>query len=244
VQDAILTRPESPEIVEFGTIIDGGATLTALDNGYRLSIPQLRIDVVLPSNGSPVSVAAMNTALANIQGNLSLTVSHHTHFAGGFWIYQASDPRADSVLTPFIFGYRTPVNAIPNTGTATYAAAGGLAGIVFVRRPSGGVGVAELEGDISLTANFAQARLTGSATNVIARDEQNTTSSWNSFSVDAMITTAVSSTPATPFALKSGADGRIGGYFFGPNLDSVGAVWSLGNGDESGAAYGVIGAEK
>jgi hypothetical protein len=242
------------EVTELGAITSRGATLTARNNGYQLAIPGLGIDVVLPGNGSSVPVSGVSPVLANISGSLRLGVATDSYFGGGLWFFQPSDANSASVLAPFIFGYRTPPGTFPRIGTAIYSAIGGLIGIVFVRSNSGGIGAADLEGDVSLTANFANSRITGTATNIIATDSENRTSNWNGFSIDASIrgsdpkdfegSTITSSAPATTYALQSGAAGRVGGYLFGPSMETIGAVWSLGNSDNSGAAYGLIGADR
>lgn len=259
VQDAVAIEPISLSILELDAVIGRGATLTARSNGYELAIPALGIDAVLPGDGSSVPVVGASSAIFNVSGSLSLGVSLHNYMAGGLWVYEAADPQADfsAVFAPFITGYPTPVKFMPVIGTGAYTATLGVDGIVFVRTASG-ASAATLMGDISLNANFSTGSITGAVSEVVASDSTtNNTSDWNAFSISASIsglnctdrncfsgTTATSSTPNTKFALNGSSVGRIIGYFFGPDLGSVGAVWSLGNSDNSGAAYGIIGSDR
>jgi hypothetical protein len=229
VQDAVALRPATLEIGEASSVTNGGATLTVRNNGYELAIPSLGIDTVLAGDGSSVPVSAQNTVVADVKGTLSLGIFLHQYVGGGLWIYKATDTQASTsaVFSPFIFGYSTPKSAIPLVGTANYTAPGGL-------------------------DSFAAGSVTGSATNILAYDSNNNTSGWNDVSINANIRavpdfqgkTAAASAPGTAFALKTNAVGNILGYFFGPNLDSIGAVWSLGNTDDSGAAYGLVGSDR
>lgn len=135
---------------------------------------------------------------------------------------------------------------MPTTGTATYAQTGGVAGAAFAGSGSSTV-EATVSGDASLTANFGTGAVTGTFTNTSAYS-QGTFTPWNNVSVDANIavgpntfsgSTAVTSAPGGTFTLKNGAVGHINGGFYGPGANELGAVWTLSNGDGSGAANGV-----
>lgn len=54
--------------------------------------------------------------------------------------------------------------------------------------------------------------------------------------------TGVNSIPPGLYSLNGSASGYVDGFFYGPSVDEIGAVWSLGNTDNSGAAYGVVAA--
>lgn len=228
--------------------IGSAATITVETNGYELSIPGLGIDTVLPGDGSSVPVTASTLSYGSSTGKLSLGIELHNYMAGGAWVFTSTDSQATLQFgfAPFVTGYVTPF--IPIIGVATYAATGGLSGFAFVRAASGVVG--DLSGDVSLSANFGTNTLTGTATNIVATDINNNTSAWNDLAFNATFnhssaiggTTSAASAPGTEFALQSKSFGFLGGNFFGPSLDSIGAVWSLGNSDNSGAAYGIIGA--
>jgi hypothetical protein len=56
--------------------------------------------------------------------------------------------------------------------------------------------------------------------------------------------TAANSAPGNSLSLKATAVGAITGGFYGPAADNVGAVWTLSNGDGTGAAAGALGAAK
>ncbi len=259
MEDTILVTAAtgSAGVQEFANT--GGATLIAKSNGYELTVPALGIDTVLPGDGTSAAVTVKTAQFGSPTGNLALGVELHKYLAGGAWTFVATDPQAGilAIVSPFVTGYLTPLSAMPVAGNANYSASGGLVGFVFNRTgPDSG---ATLSGDVSLTADFRAGSLLGTATNVTAT-ANNSTSAWNNIAVSATIQTAVvnsklqltnsfsgttsaASTPGTAYAVESNAKGYLSGNFFGPNLDEVGAVWSLGNSDYSGAAYGLIGAD-
>ena len=56
--------------------------------------------------------------------------------------------------------------------------------------------------------------------------------------------TGAATAPAGTYTLKGTANGHIDGAFYGPNANELGAVWTLSNGDGTGAAIGVVGGTK
>jgi hypothetical protein len=255
VEDIVSVRPTSSQIGQATSIVAGGATLTARDTGFELTIPRLGIDVTLPGDGSGTMVSTNSSIIGPVAGTVSLALSPHNYLTGGLWIYTAANSQDDTsaIFAPFITGFVTPEGNIPRVGTAIYTAAGGLIGVVFVRSGSG-LAAATLEGDVSLTATFSTGAITGFANHIVAAYNGSSTT-WNDIAFAASIepssgprnsfrgTTTVSSAPGTAYSLKGNAIGKLTGYFFGPNLGEVGGVWSLGNTDDTGAAYGIIGGE-
>jgi hypothetical protein len=136
---------------------------------------------------------------------------------------------------------------MPTTGTANYAAAGGVVGTV-----AAGGSEAALSGDAAFAVDFGTGAITGALTNISASSAAGS-APWNDVSVNASIasgtssfggTTSAASATAGTHALKASAKGAIQGAFFGPSANELGAQWSLSNGDGSGSALGVVGAKR
>jgi hypothetical protein len=146
----------------------------------------------------------------------------------------------------FVFGYETPVAAMPSTGTATFS--GGASATVL--KPDGGtIKATDVWGGAMFSVNFASGTLTGAFTNMQQPNGSGGFLPWNDVSVSASIaggtnrfsgSTEATSNPNTTFSLSGSATGHIDGAFFGPGAENLGAVWSLSDG--TGSALGVVGA--
>jgi hypothetical protein len=218
---------------------ENGATLTVLDAGanlFHLSIPGLQIELDITANSDAGVPVGMNQIARMSAASLDRVLF-------GAWSVQG--PTTGS-LSVFVTGYQTAVSEMPTTGTATYLGSNGVGGVVLT--PSG---TAEVIGHANLQANFATGVVAGELYGLKAVDSLGAESAWNTVALTATIatgtatfsgTTAVTDSPSTPFALGGNAAGHVNGAFFDWNAAELGAVWSLSDG--SGAALGIIGAER
>lgn len=136
----------------------------------------------------------------------------------------------------FVTGYETPNSAMPTSGTATFN--GFVQG--SVTKPDGAnIASAALQGDASLTANFATGTISGSAPSVMAIIPGSGTEAWNGLTFAGTFatgvngftgTTGVSSAPGNSFSMLGSATGFLAGRFFGPAAQELGAVWNLYDG--------------
>lgn len=225
--------------------LDYTTSLTFTNLGFRFEGSDYDVQVL--DDGTPVTTPnTINTET----GEVRLQVTQYFHyFFGGVWSIETSNYFN---FSPFFTGYATPNNAIPTGGNATYSRAGGVLGDVLIAQGSDLAG-AELEGDITLNVAFGtvggvnSGQLTGTFTNVEAIDEKGNRTAWNNVALTGSAeggSAEVTSSPSTPFALKSGASGMYGGDIYGPNAEEIGAIWFLRNADGSALAEGVFGAEK
>jgi hypothetical protein len=226
----------------------GGASLTFLRRSgtseeFELNIPSLGIRAAFVADDDVEDSIAMRGSIAQ----LHMRGLDYVRF--GRWILRdgvGDQPIRNGAF--FIAGFRTPVENLPQSGSARYR--GHAGGLVFVPRGDGYV-PARLAGDAALIADFGAHTVSGMLTEMTATGPAGNTSAWNDVGVSANIgtqtsgfrgTTAATSAPDTPFALDASATGHVAGSFFGPRANEIGAVWSLKDG--SGAAFGVIGADR
>lgn len=239
----------------------GGATLTIGPFGssnnltdFQLSIPSLTISQYIQLGG-PLAQTIGGGSFSTSNGYVALEGLSYTSF--GMWVATSANGQSD--IAAFSLGYQTPAASVPTSGTATYAGTGNVVGNVYTPGNFGNTAPA-VQGDASFTANFSTGQMTGTFSNMQAYAKSNPNSPtsvyaypWNDVSVSASIASGTAkfsgsavttSQPASPLALKNGAMGYINGAFYGPNAENLSAVWSLGNGDGSGTALGVVGATK
>lgn len=203
-------------------------TVTVIDTSGHSST----VRVVVPSAGIDKTVT-MNTNLLGFQGDTQ--VWGLSYVALGEWADWTSG--RTNAFTETVFGYETPVSAIPTSGTAQFS--GWASAVVF----KSGSYSAYVYGSSAFSVDFASGRVTGAFTNM-----QQAGSPWNDVSVSGSIaagtnrfggTTAVTSTPNTPNSFTGLATGLIDGGFYGPSAQNLGAVWSLSEGTSS-ALGGVV----
>jgi C-lobe and N-lobe beta barrels of Tf-binding protein B len=230
-----------------GTSQSGAVTVTVggYSAQYHLVIPSLNLDVTFSCcdeyglfdafAGSYVSLGAWGNKLGS-SGAVTRGSAHGVPASEGLYLY----------------GYETPANAVPTTGSAH------LAGWAFVNvfAPVNGhilesdLGNGAIQGNAALSVDFASGNITGAFTNMRTA----TTSGplqfvpWNDVSVTASIaagtskfsgTTAVTSAPQNTFSLSASATGHIDGGFYGPAAENLGAIWTLSDGTKS-AIGGVV----
>lgn len=243
-----------------------GATLTIGSSGanssvtnFSLSLPTLGLNESIEATGQLGTAARGGVEGAfsvNVIGAVNFAALGNSYTSAGLWDASTASGQVD--IGFFVLGYEAPLSAIPSTGTATYSGTGTAMGYVFVPgRISQNPPV--VNGDASLTADFATGHITGMFTNMQTYDRSNPlqtnfiySAPWNNVSVTADIaagtskfdgTVTAGAPPASSqYALKSGATGSINGGLYGPNAEDVGAVWSLTNGDNTGTAVGVVAA--
>ena len=219
-------------------------------NSYMLAVPALSVFTSFSAGTSnPGGIFA--NPVAETAGNDAITTFGLSYVEFGAWLRADYSTGIPAYASYFGFGYETPSAAMPSSGTATYADAGGVQGSVFVSIGSA-VSSGIVSGGVSLTANFSSGAITGSFSNMHVYT-RTTAAPWNDVSVSASIaagtnsfsgSTATTSAPGGQLSLKNGAAGHIDGAFYGPNAENLGAVWTLSNGDGTGSAIGTVGATK
>lgn len=248
--------------------ISGGATFIiepyniGPGSNVQLDIPSLGISEKMPilqtTSGITGALNGTGVAAPNAAGQVIMDFTGLNYTVFGAWSGPTGSNQPD--VAGFVFGYQTPTNGMPTSGTASYAGKGTVNGFVFVQGQPAGNPVA-LNGDASFNVDFAAGQVSGAFTNMAAyaRNPNNINSPtlyaypWNNVSVSASIAsgqstfsggTTATSQPNTPYALQSSATGHINGGFYGPAADELGAVWTLSNGNGTGSAIGAVGATK
>jgi len=235
--------------------VNGSTVLTFKINDGTLSPG----DVVIPANGTSVSSAS---------GQYALALANLNYGVAGIWTHTPASGTA--YLGTFTAGYQTPLAAVPTTGTGTYVGdgsavgsptAGGVTGSVYAPSGSGTIVVGVLAGQANLTVNFGSGAVNGSLTNMTATPTSGASATpWNNVTLTGTMsgTSTPSGSVATlsgststsgasgSFGLSSSAAGSFAGALYGPNGQELGAVWTLAElGQLNGkAAIGVIGATK
>ena len=234
-----------------------GLSAVSANDGARVSFRTeegiTTADLFIPQLNIAPSIAFIVPDLVKMNDVLSYVVL-------GMWAEHTTD--AYKNITAFAFGYETPHDLMPKSGTATFR--GNVGGTVF-KPVDGKIDAAYVRGQSQFSVDFASGAVNGSftgmkQTGLIASDPGGTgslmggnqgTVPWNDVSVTANIaggtnrfsgTTAASSSPNTVFSLTGSATGSIDGAFYGPFTDNIGAIWSLSDG--TGSAIGTVGAQR
>lgn len=222
------------------------ATLTNASSNYtmQLVIPSANVNATL---SSPVG-----GIVSNFPGDAPTW--GYSYVVLGEWGYPSSGTPLQSEAA-FVFGYETPVSAMPSSGTANYS---GLADATVFKSVGSNTLSTYLDGNAVVSINFGSGKVTGAITQMQQYDglsygggKQEGFLPWNDVSLSANIaagtnkfsgTTAVTSAPGTAFSLSSSATGHIDGALYGPAAQNLGAVWSLSDGAIS--AFGTVGAKQ
>ncbi|MEN3950280.1 transferrin-binding protein-like solute binding protein [Iodidimonas sp. SYSU 1G8] len=148
----------------------------------------------------------------------------------GNWIDTTGDNN-DLATGYVVFGVRTPVSAMPGSGTASYA--GQTAGTMVDAKGN----VYTVSGFGTLTANFTAGTVNGDFNRMGALAVQTATVvPWRDFTTTADISGSSFTGSA---ATKDGKlTGTTRGGFFGPVAEEIGAVWTLsGPGENATGAF-------
>lgn len=157
----------------------------------------------------------------------------------GYWLrYQSTEGLWQA--SAFTGGFLTPVSGIPISGTAVYkGAATGVFNDQAICNCATGF-VSQFNGNVTLTANFAQSNISGSITNISLTSLSGLSPGpMNDIGFAAAIdrgnnlfsgTTSVISQPGGSYAFGPTASGLIDGRFYGPNASEVGVVFNLSEG--------------
>ena len=226
-----------------------GATVTSTEIGLsqsELKIPNLNVDATTRFTPSAATLP---------DGRVVSITSHATldYVQLGEWSVGATAANPTSELGDFVLGYQTPLGSMPTVGSATYSRVGGVVGDIvtppsaaqFGNAPYQSTGV---QGDVSLTANFAAGTVTGAFTDMNEGGGVPISAlAFNDIGVSATIsgdafsgTTKVTSTPLNTVGFGSNATGTIAGGFYGRQANDIGAVWTLYDGQN--ALIGTVGA--
>jgi len=240
---------QTPSVTADQSTIDGGATLTATATGVEIKIPNLGVDATLTSSSPTLSngvLVSWTPGAAKPSGT--------TYAELGQWaVSEATGARASHAGWA-IFGYQTPVSNMPLSGSASYAAAGGVQGEVFVPGAQAPYTQARLQGDVSLTANFSGGAVSGALSNMTATDTTTGASApWNGVAFSGTLSgntftgaATVSATPtgssSAPYVLGATASGQVRGGFYGPSAAQAAALFTLSDG--RGSAVGGFTASK
>ena len=155
----------------------------------------------------------------------------------------------------FVTGAETPDGNMPTTGTATFD--GFVLGTVALG-DGPNLKVASLRGDATMTADFANGTISGSAPTIIAIPlgqlplpdgpiTPGASQPWNGLSFVGSFTqglngftgnTNITTAPNNSYSLSDAAAGLFSGMFYGPSANELGAVWNLY--DSTGVASGVL----
>jgi len=214
-----------------------------------LNIPALSLTASnLRSDGTELTLAD--------GGKINAAFGTMTYTLLGGWAYTpASGNKA--YIGQVVTGYGTPQASVPTTGTANYSGTGGVIGAYTVPTASNTIELGILNGDASLSVNFATNATTGSFSNMQAKAIGSTTTTpWNNLTLTGTLTTGanaqtldgpITTTGATGTAGFSGAaSGSFHGALYGPTAQEIGGMWTLSESTASGgkAAVGTFGAHQ
>jgi len=217
-------------------VTNAPGTAVFLLNVGRVGLPQ---NTQLPSDGTVTVLSDGSSAWLHAYG---------LNYAGlGFWNYVPTT--GGFYFGTFTYGYQTPSVAVPTAGTGTYVSDGGPNGPVFgnvwVPDGKGGVIVGSLNGQASVSVNFATGAVGGSLINMRATSPQaagGVVTPWNSVTLTGSLSgasisgnTQASAAPsgAGAYGLSIGATGKFNGALYGPNGEELGAVWTLNDGSST-----------
>jgi hypothetical protein len=225
----------------------------------ELKIPSLGIDTMLSAtrlvNGGDPGLSRADPTVLLFDQFYDATFTLNYAQLGIWEVFKSptNGAQGPSNIGAAVYGLQTPPAAMPTSGTATYQVTEGVTGVAVLSRDSslglGQYALVAVDGDASLTADFASGAVTGSFTNMrVGTTGQQAPPVWNNVSISATIsgatfagTTATTTTPGGSFALGH-ATGTIRGGFYGPKADEIGAVWTLYDGTNS--ALGSVAAPK
>lgn len=211
-----------------------GAILTASPSGgYTLTS-------LVPGSFTDEPASASAT---QIDGYPYLYLQSHVGSAGldymrfGSWILSwLADSSSGSV---FVGGFLTPPASIPTTGTASFT--GTASGLYHMNVICSCLDVTPFTGNVSASANFANASLAGSISGIAIRNYNGVImGGMNDIGFSALIdrsanlfsgSTNVLTSSTGAYAFGSAASGDIRGRFYGPAGQEIGAVFGLSDGD-------------
>lgn len=148
----------------------------------------------------------------------------------------------------------TPVARVPTSGSATYTGTGTVNGTYAIPSGANAIEMGTLNGDVSLTANFANNTASGSLTNMKAQAaDGSTTAPWNDVFLAGTLTrgtTGVTMNGLTSTSTNTGpagfsaAHGHFNGALYGPTAQEAAGAWTLSETTTGGgkAAFGTFGA--
>ena len=237
-----------------GTVTSGGLAYPIFD----LSVPELSL------TASNVRGDSTPVTLAN-GGQVSAGTAAMTYTLMSAWSY-APAGGGTAYLGQMVTGYSTPSAAVPASGTAVYSGnsgtpgGGGVGGIYFVPSGTGTIQIGALTGNVSINADFATNKSSGTFSNMTATVAGSTTSTpWNTIilsgsldrnsggaSIGGRTTTTGAPANAGTAGFSSAATGSYGGLLYGPAAQEVGGSWTLSepNSTNGKAAFGTFGAAK
>lgn len=241
----------STGVVADRATINAGTSLTfdSSDSSYAIDIrnPALGVsNVVL--NSTPSGVFSVDVSGGR---HVSLEIadpatSNLSWTSFGYWDVALTD--GTRTQAQFVTGYVTPAGSVPTTGTATYI--GAVTGEVILPQAGreNGVNYGALSGDASFEANFGNGTISGNLVNMFSTDFDGNKLPWNSVSLSGTLFgqnmfsggSVATSDPGNIASLRANATGTFAGAFFGPQVQELGAVWTLSDG--TAAAFGTIGA--
>jgi hypothetical protein len=201
----------------------------------QLIVPSVNLNQTYPLNGRIVSPIPLSNYPYNYGDAIAFGLSYVALGGWGQWDWGNLLENPLKSFGVFAFGYETPVQALPTTGTAVFN--GVALGTAFT--PVGtDIRATDVIADAAFSVDFASGRIAGAFTRGsylgVGRWEP-----WNDVSVSATIaagsnkfsgTTSVTTAPGGTFALSGAATGSINGGFYGPTAENLGALWTLSDG--------------
>lgn len=159
----------------------------------------------------------------------------------GYWEDLSAAP--PTTLVNFYYaGVATPGDRIPTTGTATYTGA-------TVAQALSDNTVTQLQGQMSMTANFAAKTMTGTlsgfvVTNAAAPGAVSPLSSVTMSGTMLAPGSNVFSGTTTNVTPGQSTNGQFAGQFYGRNAQEIGGVWNVGTTGDRVQAWGAFGGSR
>ena len=205
---------------------------SANSSTFQIAIPSLNLTIEWPGRS------------ASIVDDFHRVTWGLSYVSAGTWLDDADGIRPLISTGKFLFGYETPLSAMPATGTSSFA---GVATGTVYKNIGSTVLETSVDGSANILVNFSSGQVTGKLTQMQQWDGQKTTGTktflpWNDVSITAGIangtsrfsgSTSATSAPGTTFSLAGSATGHVDGALYGPTAQNIGAIWSLSDGTAS-----------
>lgn len=242
--------------VKFDAALATGLPVSATISGaVNTTVPVLTLVpltgfIGTTADGRPFQMASASNGIPTVSPTLADPTPglHYSNF--GYWTMVPAAAVPGTLTLSAWAGGTQFTTTMPTTGSATYT--GVTSGTSLVNATNTAY---DLNGVVSLTANFATSNITGSITRITATNTNGlipvAAGSFNNITLTGTIngnafsgSAAAGAVPAgtNPASIAAGTAGTTAGHFYGPAANEVTGVWALSTGTVQ--ALGSFGAKQ
>jgi hypothetical protein len=220
------------------------AAITTNSTTVILSVPSLNLNESLPVplSGTPMLPTPGGWDQSTIASRFNtdyVSAWGLSYVSLGLWLHSGAQGAVPQItFTTYAFGYETPAEAMPTSGSAIYLGPGAVRGIETSGLLINANNCVDcnfwVAGDASFAVNFATGKIDGSFANMKVYGDSGALP-WYDVSVGASIAAGTNkfsgntgiNQKQSPTVGYVPGNGRIDGAFYGPNAQNLGAIWSL-----------------